>query len=76
MTVQALIDKLKEYPVGGLIYFEKNLESQAQITDVINTTKKYAADAGFTRRQHIPQHRQDDYSFGRYAYSCAKYAGR
>ena len=43
---QATADKLKEYPVGGLIYFEKNLESQAQITDVINTTKKYAADAG------------------------------
>ena len=43
---QATADRLKEYPVGGLIYFEKNLESQYQITDVIRTTKQYAEDAG------------------------------
>ena len=43
---QTTADKLKEYPVGGLIYFEKNLESQYQITDVIRTTKQYAEEAG------------------------------
>ena len=43
---QAMADSLAEYPVGGLIYFEKNLESQYQITNVIKTTKEYAAKNG------------------------------
>lgn len=42
----ATADKLRDFPVGGLIYFEKNLESQYQITDVIRTTKNYAEEAG------------------------------
>ena len=39
-------DALGEYPVCGLIYFEKNLESQTQITNVINTVSDYAAMKG------------------------------
>lgn len=39
-------EALGQYPVGGLIYFEKNLESQFQITNVINTTKDYAKEKG------------------------------
>lgn len=37
---------LAENPVGGLIYFEKNLLSQTQITNVIDTIKDYAEDQG------------------------------
>lgn len=35
---------LSEYPVGGLIYFANNLESQDQTKEMINTTKQYAKD--------------------------------
>jgi len=39
---------LAEYPVGGIIYFSKNLESQTQISAVINQTKQYAQETGCT----------------------------
>lgn len=36
---------LKNYPVGGIIYFAQNLTSQSQIKTMINTTQKYSRDA-------------------------------
>ena len=45
-ATQATADALKHNPVGGLIYFTKNLSSREQITDMISTTKQYAVDAG------------------------------
>ena len=35
-------EALERYHVGGLIYFEKNLESQTQARELISNTKKYA----------------------------------
>lgn len=35
-------DALEEYPVGGLIYFAKNIESKEQLTDMLNNTKEYS----------------------------------
>lgn len=35
---------IEKNPVGGLIYFEKNIEDRGQITDMISGTKKYAKD--------------------------------
>lgn len=34
---------LKEYPVGGLIYFSANLESQDQTKEMISNSQKYAS---------------------------------
>lgn len=34
---------LKEYPVGGLIYFSANLESQEQTKEMISNSQKYAS---------------------------------
>ena len=38
MTEQAL----EKYPVGGIIYFEKNLESREQISEMIANTQSYS----------------------------------
>lgn len=32
------------YPVGGLVYFSENLESETQVKDMVSNTKKYAMD--------------------------------
>jgi len=40
-------NSLSEYPVGGLIYFEKNLVSQTQIKNVIDAVSTYADSQGF-----------------------------
>ena len=37
---------LKQNPVGGFIYFTRNLESADQVKSMISTTKQYAANAG------------------------------
>lgn len=36
---------LKNYPVGGIIYFAQNLTSQSQIKTMISTTQKYSREA-------------------------------
>ncbi|MGL5258927.1 MAG: glycoside hydrolase family 3 N-terminal domain-containing protein [Lachnospiraceae bacterium] len=33
---------LEEYPVGGLIYFQKNIQSESQITEMIENTISYS----------------------------------
>lgn len=43
-ATQATHDCLDEYPVGGLIFFSNNMESREQVTDMIRTTKDYAAE--------------------------------
>ncbi len=45
-ATQATRDGLEEYPVGGLIFFSDNMESREQVTDMIRTTKDYAAGLG------------------------------
>ena len=45
-ATEATSIKLKEFPVGGLIYFEKNLETQNQIAKFIADTKGYANENG------------------------------
>ena len=42
----AMKNALTEYPVGGLIYFSRNLISPMQAMNMIGTTKQYAAEAG------------------------------
>ena len=37
---------LKEYPVGGLVYFAKNIDSAEAISQMIANTKHYAAEQG------------------------------
>ncbi len=39
-------EALEKYPVGGLIYFENNLESQTQIRECISDTKDIADECG------------------------------
>lgn len=34
-------DALAQYPVGGLIYFKKNIQSEEQIITMLNNTKSY-----------------------------------
>ena len=41
-AAKATHDSLEEYPVGGLIYFSNNMESRAQVTEMIAATRKYA----------------------------------
>ena len=45
-ATQATADALKNYPVGGIIYFTKNLQSADQIKNMISTTQNYASQAG------------------------------
>lgn len=35
---------LKQYPVGGVIYYDKNIASVNQVTALLTNTKKYVAD--------------------------------
>lgn len=35
-------DALEDYPVGGLIYFAKNIESKEQLTDMLSNTKEFS----------------------------------
>lgn len=35
-------DALEDYPVGGLIYFAKNIQSQEQVAQMIANTKEYS----------------------------------
>ena len=37
---------LKDYPVGGIIYFAFNIESAPAVTQMISNTKQYAEDQG------------------------------
>ncbi len=39
-------EALGNYPVGGLIYFSENLESQTQVREIISATKEYAEEYG------------------------------
>ncbi|MDE6777252.1 MAG: hypothetical protein K2J25_04865 [Oscillospiraceae bacterium] len=41
MTQQALLEK----PVGGMIYFSQNIESESQITQMISNAQQYMQDA-------------------------------
>ncbi|MBD9292942.1 MAG: glycoside hydrolase family 3 [Coprococcus eutactus] len=34
---------LENYPVGGIVYFAKNLESQEQVKDMIDNSQKYSS---------------------------------
>ncbi len=43
---EATKESLEAYPVGGLVYFGRNLESQTQIRNVITQVKGYASDVG------------------------------
>lgn len=45
-ATEATRSGLEEYPVGGLIFFSKNMESRDQVTNMIRTTKEYATDVG------------------------------
>lgn len=35
-------EALEKYPVGGLIYFEKNIQSEEQITEMLSNTAEYS----------------------------------
>lgn len=35
-------EALEEYPVGGLIYFKKNIQSEDQVKEMLATTKEYS----------------------------------
>lgn len=39
-------NKLREYPVGGLIYFAQNLVSEEQAKEMLTNTMEYAKEAG------------------------------
>ncbi len=60
---------LKEYPVGGIVYFSKNIESADAISEMISNTSEYAAEEGM-----IPLFYSVDEEGGTVA-RCAEKAG-
>ena len=42
MTLEGTRDALAQYPVGGLVYFAKNIKSEDQIREMLTNTVQYA----------------------------------
>ncbi|MFR3895807.1 MAG: glycoside hydrolase family 3 protein [Coprococcus sp.] len=43
VAVDATRQALENYPVGGIVYFAKNLESQDQVKEMIDNSQKYSS---------------------------------